>query len=191
MSKPMPIAATRRAASMAGLSAFAFFAQGEATHVGGKLGMLGVGAHLEVAEVALAVVEGRVGKSADRADRRGDLAVAVGIARVGDGVFFEEFSGERIGVLAVDAEEGDPLAGLAVEGGERGGGAGEGRVVGVAPVFTAPGGAASDRRQGKRRDRRQAGRELSSLTSQFLDYNTDVRFAALASHVREPGGCER
>ncbi len=42
--------------------------------------------------------------------RVGDLFVRVGVARVGDRRLFEEGLGGVVGVLGVDAEEGDPLA---------------------------------------------------------------------------------
>ena len=71
---------------------------------------MGVGALLEVDELAGAVVEGGVGEAEGGVERVGDLLVGVGVAGVGDRGLFEEGGGGVVGVLRVDPEEGDPLA---------------------------------------------------------------------------------
>src|SRR6185295_14918604 len=83
--------------------------------------LLGEGSLLEEAERAGAIVEGGVGQAAGGADRVGYALIAVAVARVGQRRFFEKFFGEGVGVLAVDAEEGDALAvfgGELLQGGE-------------------------------------------------------------------------
>src|SRR3984885_4690687 len=86
-----------------------------ASNVRFEFGVVGVGALLEVDELAGAVVEGGVGEAEAGAERVGDLPVGVGVAGVGERRLGEEGPGRVVGVLGVDAEEGDPFA---VAGGE-------------------------------------------------------------------------
>src|SRR5258707_64294 len=71
---------------------------------------MGVGALLQVDELAGAVVEGGVGEAEGGAEGVGDLLVGVGVAGVGDRRIFEERLRGLVGVLGVAAEEGDALA---------------------------------------------------------------------------------
>src|SRR6185436_18278436 len=113
--RAMPARAITRAASMLGLSAFAAVAQCVAAHVGTQFRVVCIGPLLEVDEIAMPIVEGGVGKSERGADRAFDVLVGVGVARIGHRLLAEERHRRVVGVLAVDAEEGDALA---VGGGE-------------------------------------------------------------------------
>jgi hypothetical protein len=111
---------------MARLSAFAPAAQRVALDSFPQLGLVVERALLQVDEPAAAVVEGGVGEAELDADAFGDRFVGVYVAGVGDGRLAEEgVDRRRVGVVAVDPEEGDPPA-------ERGRGALEERELGPA-----------------------------------------------------------
>src|SRR4051794_19116029 len=92
-SRAMPTRATMTAASISRLSAFAFFAQGEALNVGRQFGLLAVDALIEEADFATAVIEDGGGQAAPCSDRLGYPAIAIGVARVGNRNLFEKGPG--------------------------------------------------------------------------------------------------
>src|SRR6476469_263993 len=110
-SSATPSRARRTKASIRRLYAFAFgFGKGVAANVGRHVAFRRVLAEFHEAEAAVAAVVGRVREAAGLDDAVLDFAMGVGVARVGDRVFFEEFLGVGFAVFAIDAEEGDLLA---------------------------------------------------------------------------------
>src|SRR5215213_6931863 len=107
-SSAMAISAIRTKASMPRLSAFAVGGERTPLDVGPQLALLGVRALLEIDQLTLAVIEGRVGKAEAGAEALFDVLVGVGVARVGDGRLREEGVCGVLGVPTVDSEERDP-----------------------------------------------------------------------------------